>query len=225
MSDMPIRIQAALAKLDPANPDHWTNDGAPRMGAVEELVGTKSVTRADVAKAAPNFSRENPVLPGQTAPAAPPEAEEAPGLAAAALAAEIQDSSLADPEGSDQEAPAAEPTFEADDELSELERQVADADVALAKALAEFNAAQRKMREIEAQRDKLIVAKERAAPRHANQIAIMGYIETQVRMRAERAEEMAKAAALAEGVRSPLDAAMARRTGRGGQRPSIPLKR
>lgn len=49
-------IKAVLAKLDPANDEHWTTDGLPRLDAVEALVGA-AVARKDITNAAPEFTR------------------------------------------------------------------------------------------------------------------------------------------------------------------------
>lgn len=51
-------IKTALTKLDPSNDDHWTADGAPRIDAVVELTGDKSIKRQDITNAAPKFNRE-----------------------------------------------------------------------------------------------------------------------------------------------------------------------
>lgn len=40
-------LAEALASLDPANDDHWTADGKPRMEVLEDLTGG-NLTRADV---------------------------------------------------------------------------------------------------------------------------------------------------------------------------------
>lgn len=53
-----MNIVEALGTLDPANDEQWTADGLPRMDVIEELVGDKSITRADVTNAAPDFTRE-----------------------------------------------------------------------------------------------------------------------------------------------------------------------
>lgn len=55
---MTTKIQEALKQLDPANDDHWTADGLPRMDAVEKLVGSSDITREDVTNAAPDFTRD-----------------------------------------------------------------------------------------------------------------------------------------------------------------------
>lgn len=54
------QILNSLSKLDPANKEHWNQDGQPRLGAVGE-----GVTRQQILEAAPLFSRSNPVLPDQ----------------------------------------------------------------------------------------------------------------------------------------------------------------
>ena len=49
-------ILAAVAQLDPANDEHWTTDGQPRLDAVEVLLGS-DVNRKSVTNAAPEFNR------------------------------------------------------------------------------------------------------------------------------------------------------------------------
>ena len=50
-------IRALLAEFDPAVDEQWTEDGLPLLD-----VFPKETTRADIAAAAPHFSRENPVI-------------------------------------------------------------------------------------------------------------------------------------------------------------------
>jgi hypothetical protein len=52
------QILESLSKLDPANKDHWTQNGQPLLSAVGE-----GVTRSQILEVAPLFSRESPVLP------------------------------------------------------------------------------------------------------------------------------------------------------------------
>ena len=54
-------IKEALASLDALDDEQWTQDGAPKTDVVSELVGHK-VSRAEIIEAAPKFSRENTVL-------------------------------------------------------------------------------------------------------------------------------------------------------------------
>ncbi len=47
----------ALETLNPENDDHWTADGAPKLDALETIMGEK-VKRADVTKMFPLFTRD-----------------------------------------------------------------------------------------------------------------------------------------------------------------------
>lgn len=51
-------IIEALKGLDPENDDHWTDEGKPKISALEVLLGRTDLTRAEVSGADPNFSRE-----------------------------------------------------------------------------------------------------------------------------------------------------------------------
>lgn len=51
-------IAAALSKLDPADDEHWTADGKPKMTALEAIMGRSDITRAQVDAAVPGFNRE-----------------------------------------------------------------------------------------------------------------------------------------------------------------------
>lgn len=53
-----MNIKQALQKLDPLDDSHWTAEGLPRMGVVEDLVGDSSINRTDVTNAVPEFNRE-----------------------------------------------------------------------------------------------------------------------------------------------------------------------
>ena len=59
-------IKEALASLDALDDEQWTQDGAPKTDVVSELVGHK-VSRAEIIEAAPKFSRENMVLEDEKA--------------------------------------------------------------------------------------------------------------------------------------------------------------
>lgn len=59
-------IKEALASMDAFNDEQWTQDGAPKTDVVSELVGHK-VSRAEIIEAAPKFSRENMVLEDEEA--------------------------------------------------------------------------------------------------------------------------------------------------------------
>jgi len=51
------RIRQALKSLDPANDEHWTVNGRPRMDAVEAAYGSSGISRGDIERVAPGFSR------------------------------------------------------------------------------------------------------------------------------------------------------------------------
>lgn len=51
-------IKEALAKLDPANENHWTSDGLPRIEAVRLLAADQSITRDMITAESPGFKRD-----------------------------------------------------------------------------------------------------------------------------------------------------------------------
>ncbi len=59
-------IKEALTSLDALDDEQWTQDGAPKTDVVSELVGQK-VSRAEIIEAAPKFSRENMVVEDEEA--------------------------------------------------------------------------------------------------------------------------------------------------------------
>ena len=67
-------IKEALASLDALDDEQWTQDGAPKTDVVSELVGHK-VSRAEIIEAAPKFSRENMVLEDEKEPEVETEKE------------------------------------------------------------------------------------------------------------------------------------------------------
>lgn len=56
-----MNILEALASLDVENDDDWTNQGLPKTDIISDVVG-EPITRAQITEAAPNFTRENPVM-------------------------------------------------------------------------------------------------------------------------------------------------------------------
>jgi hypothetical protein len=50
-------LQKILAQLDSGNDDHWTDDGAPSLKAVQQIGNDTSITRDQLNKAIPGFSR------------------------------------------------------------------------------------------------------------------------------------------------------------------------
>jgi hypothetical protein len=54
------RISEALAKLDPANDEHWTSNDLPRVDIVAQLSDVVDVNRARIEALAPEFRRVRP---------------------------------------------------------------------------------------------------------------------------------------------------------------------
>jgi len=53
----PQGILDALKQLNPKNDEHWTNEGRPRIDAVERILGDSTITRARINEVAPDFVR------------------------------------------------------------------------------------------------------------------------------------------------------------------------
>ena len=56
-----MNIEDVLKSLDPADDDHWTSDGLPRLDVINSLCDSP-VSRSEVSEVGKNFTRENPVL-------------------------------------------------------------------------------------------------------------------------------------------------------------------
>jgi hypothetical protein len=52
------RVREAVAALDPENDEHWTAGGVPRIDAVEKALGRAGLTRAEVERAVPGYTRD-----------------------------------------------------------------------------------------------------------------------------------------------------------------------
>jgi len=195
MTTAPMSIRQALTALDPTNDEHWTNDGSPRMDAVERLVGTKSITRRDVVDAAPMFNRTNPVVPDhepQPAPAAEPEA-----------------------------APQADP----------LRAKKAELEAELAAQQAQWEDMRKRLANTQRELDNVILeltAGQSKQSSKENTHAIRDYLDTQAAIRRAKSDRLRDVKAQLSGdfahgltVKAPIDAAMARRTARGTQRPPV----
>jgi len=56
-NDKPETVAEALNMLDPEDDSHWTSRKLPQVDEVEKLMG-RSVTRAEIEEAAPDFDRD-----------------------------------------------------------------------------------------------------------------------------------------------------------------------
>jgi hypothetical protein len=69
--EIPIpKVLDALAKLDPANDSHWTNDGLPKTSVVQQIAKDTTIQRPDIQNARPGFDREAAKALAQTDPLA-----------------------------------------------------------------------------------------------------------------------------------------------------------
>jgi len=119
---MKTEILMGLSKLDVKNDDHWTSNGSPRMDVVQQLVGNDTLTRKMVTDAAPQFSRENPDLPGFIGDGKGPEADAIHAAAAAEGAKDVKEAGQTVPGETFAETPPEE-TASAGAETGEVEAQ------------------------------------------------------------------------------------------------------
>lgn len=235
-------LQSALAKLDVTNGNHWTADGQPRLDTVKMFSGNPGVNREMIEAEAPGFTRATaagytgwqgaasaaaaPAIPA-TEPPAPPAPVTADG--GAADATQGGDDTFSDAQPAEQPEVAGG-TDDAEDEVEALEAQLAEAiaDTEAKRAAVDdltkqLNAAIKLEDKL---RDKLV----KVAPPVNQMTTLQAYVARQHTLSMERA--LQRDAIVGSGVNlqelgkvlrkgSPLDQAMARKTGRGGQRPMI----
>ena len=194
-------ILEALVKLDILNDNHWTNDGLPRLEPLRMLVGNQGLSREDVTKAAPGFSRQTPKLgdAAEQANAAATSAAPTPptaagnvallplaGVAQAAAATSVEaggDNGKVQPEGQTGAEVggdvAAEPISYPEDDVPSLEQELAAAQERMAEL--EFHKVQvdRAHAEGTAYVDGLIRKIEAAKPTENSQSAIRQYLDSQ----------------------------------------------
>lgn len=227
---MSSKIIDALSKLDPANDNHWTQDGLPRLDTIKILSGDPSLSREAVTAARPDFNREaaqaaataaqaGAATPVQGATDAAP-----PAPAAAATATETQPPAPPAPPESDlpnlSQPVLAEVSNQQDDLLArikEAQLNLSDRQDALHLAKQELVDAQNEVASLEAQ------IKE-ASPNNSS--TIMDYLARQRQNLEDRGarKQLIKESGLdlkqlAKDLKSPLDAAMERKNSRGAQRP------
>lgn len=220
------KITDALAKLDPANPNHWTDDGLPRMDTVKILSGDPSLTREQVTTAAPEFNREAALAALQGA--SPAAATPAPAATDAAPAAPVQAAPVADaaPSPPTPDLPNLEPTplAEVSNDQLTLENQITEAKLDLSDALNEVTLAKERVEQ--AQNTVADLEAKLVENGGGPQNVIGDYLSRQRANLEDRAarkylikDSGLDLKQLAKDLKSPIDAAMERKTGRGGRRP------
>lgn len=216
MADQNSEIIAALGLLDPADDSQWTAEGLPVISVVARLTGRADLKRADITNAQPDFNRAKMLAdskPATDTASAEPETNSNPDA-------------LADGSNPPQ---SSRPDYTLPEAFAELQKQLEGAQAVLDEKRAAANIAQRAVLEAEAELDRLIMMRDAKVDPQANQRAIMEYLERQQQVKIEKHERVQQL--LKAGVtpamfqaKAPIDQAMARKTGRGGQRPIVGQK-
>jgi len=230
------KIRKVLAKLDATNDSHWTGDGAPLLDHVSKKVGAP-LTREDLVRVAPKFTRQNPDLSmpeekpaseAQGAPTIPPPAPVENTLNRLCVCGHVegvhsvvggrctQSDSGCDCPGwtlaPNQEHPQAEPPREASP-FECLKKEHAAAAEDLARAQRRFDQLTREL-------DAAIERGEGSSRSIPFTEAHQRYKATVEKERAARAERIAgRPQAVDE--RAPIDRVMARPQGYGHRRPAV----
>lgn len=189
------KILAALAQLDPALPEHWTDDGSPRTSVVQALASDPTIKRSDINSTAPEFTRQAVI----DAKAAEAKANEAPTFPKPAEALAVATDG-AEPE----------PDFESEAEARAYyaERISAATDV--------LDDARKAV--VEAQR--IVQAKEAALQETRNDMQrAFPPLSVAENLKQHLARSAENRAAAANGGRSQIDLAMSRGNSRGWKRP------
>lgn len=213
-------IREALSQLDTLDDDQWTTEGAPKIEAVKELLGSP-VTRQDIINAAPHFSRENPILEEEKTDG---EEIEGQGLEEVAFDPEALEEFKA---GGPLEIKAFLKFLESipTKGLHDLKKIIEDQHQQIIET-------RKLMDEMELRvRHSLLYTNNRISheiPDMTDAEANQAYIRKQAEMRAAKHVATSQ---LLKGVdlksldpRAPIDRAMARKTARGANRPNIPVK-
>jgi septal ring factor EnvC (AmiA/AmiB activator) len=221
---MSSAIIEALKTLDPKNDEHWTGNGDPVIAVVSELIKDPKLKRAQITEAAPEFNRNNLVLPGDKPDTASlPSLESLPKEEQDQVNAILNDDKPFNaPEPDDGATPGPE-TTELDQARAEVDRlnaEVTEANRAIEAAKQHAAEKTNELAAAEARMHALI-------PNNDNQSAIQAYIAQQ---NADRAARAASRQAIFQGIdprtldpRSPIDQAFGRKTQRGTQRPARPV--
>lgn len=213
-------IKEALMNMDALDDDQWTQEGAPKIDVVSEMVGSK-VTRQDIIDAAPEFTKDNMVVPDEDAGEDDEVTEEVTEEAAEPEMGAIEEYLEGDP--------LPEMDFIAF--LNELDAATLNPlETVLVEQLAAIEATLSKAEDFKLRiKRSLAYTRNRIKaeiPDMDNQSAIQAFIKSQNEQRGIKAERTRE---LLQGVdlksldpRSAIDRAMARKNTRGGARPVRP---
>jgi hypothetical protein len=186
-------IVLALSKLDPANDQHWTAGGLPRLDIVKEFAKESSLIREQLELAAPGFSRTNLVLPEAAASAPAPEAPTEPRESEPPAETENEAGGEAQLQTVQTEQPKVDDgPLEPENEIQALEAELEEIKHAVDAAAAVYAEAQRHYLAVQAKQDALIQKRNAAIPPNENGILIRDYLTAQESRRAQ-------------GMRAPID--------------------
>lgn len=239
---MTEKILAALRQLDPANDNHWTAEGQPRIDTVKLLTGDSTVGREAITAALPGFVRARAAemlppeaaAPAPSAPATPPEPPPAPNPPPEAAqqpneAASGQETAVTgdtngsqeDSAGGDEETRAVQEGFEA---LFGPPKNLQEAQRRLDALLAEQADLAREVKAAQETVDAFLVEEAKAGGSGSFSEALSGYLERQQAIRDQRAArlEAMKGVRLSEFLptKSKIDEAFKARRGFGNKRPT-----
>ena len=227
---MSKNITDALSKLDPANDNHWTQDGLPRLDTIKILSGDPSLTRELVTGAYPDFNRETARAAAGTAqagagttPAAPTEATP-PAPASAATPTETPPPAPPAPPESDLPVLNPPAVAEASNDQADLLVRIEEAKVNLSDRQDALQLAKQELVDAQNEVARLEAQLKESSP--TNSSTIMDYLARQRQNLEDRGvrKQLIKESGLdlkqlAKDLKSPLDAAMERKNTRGAQRP------
>lgn len=246
---MKQQIEAALAKLDPENKEHWTSTGLPRVEAVNAILNadkeadqTTEITRQDIQGAAPGFTKDvlvemlqhgevvdpdeletdkNEALEDETDEG---ERHDEPGDEPDEITEIEQEESLekvvADPVELPEELKA--PKREIPDELyKKLTQELAACDALKARNLKAMEQMRLENVETDKRKARIQAERDRLFPPMTAAQATQVYLKRQQEERIKRAQNVQNQAAILQSVKSPIDQAMAHRRGLGKNRPNF----
>lgn len=206
-------IQDALNRLDPTNENHWTADGLPKVETVRFLAGDQNITREQIQKTDPQFTRLIAAqrLEGQGISQEQPTEQTQPIQDVAQPV--VTDSTMLDAEDSGDSASGPQ----GDDSLS-LELPNLGTEVPTDQVISELHSKINEMREArlkldamidstQAEIDRLEEIRYRAQNNGARENPVMDYLAARQRQQEQRAEELSKATAVRQA--SALDRSFA----------------
>ena len=153
---MKLSLEQALKSLDPQNAEHWTAEGLPRVETVQLLTGDADHTRAAITASAPMFTQGNPFLGEPEEEIKDPD--EIEGLTSI-VTAEIQ-------------------PIEVEVEITD-EAKLDGYSNALSALYEQRNELNKVIREIENERDKLVVIMDAKITNKSTAATVQGYLASQ----------------------------------------------